>query len=307
MPQPTVSQVHIDRAITNAAIQYRNLEFIAEQVAPVVPVVKDSDKYFIFTKADWLSDNADDDRAPGARAARGGYGLTNATYLLKQVAIANAIPVETILNADEPLKPYEDGMEWCMQQAMLRRERRAATNFFTTSIWGTDKTNATVWSDFTGSDPAYDVAVGQDTILSNAGVLPNQLTIGWQVWQSLRQHPDGIDRFKHTQAGLLTPDQVAAWLNVDKLVIGKAVVNTAKEGAAVSMGFVWGKHALLTYTTNAPSLRTPTAAYIFQRKGVETRRWREEAENQDVVEATIATDPRVTAADAGYFFSAIVS
>lgn len=307
MPQPTISQVHIDRAITNACIQYRNVDFIADKVAPVVPVTKDSDKYFIFTKGDWLSDDADDDRAPGARAARSGYGLSNGVYLLKQIAIAHPIPVETVDNADEPLKPFEDGAEFCMQKALLRRERRTATNLFTTGVWGTDNTTATDWSDFNNSDPANDVATGQDTILQNAGVLPNQLTIGWQVWQALRQHPDGIDRFKHTQAGLLTPEQVAAWLNVERLVIGKSVYNAAKEGATASMSFVWGKHALLSYVTNAPALRTPTAAYIFQKKGVQTRRWREEAENQDVVEATIATDPRVTASDAGYFFSSIVA
>jgi hypothetical protein len=43
-----VGSVHIDRALTNVAVQYQNNEYIADAVMPVVRVSKKSDKYFKF-------------------------------------------------------------------------------------------------------------------------------------------------------------------------------------------------------------------------------------------------------------------
>ena len=64
MSKPTYQQVHTDTALTNISIAYRNTEFIATQLFPMVPVNKISGKYYIYTKADWLRREADV-RAPG--------------------------------------------------------------------------------------------------------------------------------------------------------------------------------------------------------------------------------------------------
>jgi hypothetical protein len=307
MPNPRVSDVHIDRAISNVAIRYQNSGFVAEQVAPRVTVTKESDKYFTFTKGDWFRDEADDDRRPGTRAPRGGFDLSSEDYSLKEIAQASPIPDRIRDNADQPLRPYEDASEWASQMVNLRKERRCAATLFASSVWGTDKTVDNQWSDFVNSDPATDIAVGKDTVRQNTGQTPNRLLIGQEVFKYLRMHPDALDRFKHTQTGILTAAQVAQWLDVDQIIVGSAIVNTAKKGAADSMAYVWGKHCLLMYVTGSPSISEPSAAYVFQKNAIRTKRFREEAEGQDVVEVTLMVDIKRTANDCGYYFPSVVA
>ena len=47
MATPTVSDVHTNAAMANVSIAFRNGMYIAEQVAPVVPVTKKSDFYYV--------------------------------------------------------------------------------------------------------------------------------------------------------------------------------------------------------------------------------------------------------------------
>lgn len=310
MPQPTISQVHVDKAISNVAIAYRNDMFIADQVAPIVPVDKESDKYFKFTAAEWFADEAENDRQPGTEAPRGGFSLTTDDYAVKEKAWAVPVPVRVQENADDPLRPFENATEFAMQRVMLRKERAAAAAYFTTSVWNTDSTPSNLWSDFANSDPANDVQTGIDAVIQQIGLKPNLLVLGHEVFSKLKLHPDGLDRIKHTQSGFMSAELIAQWLDVDRVVVGSSVVNTAAEGATASMGFVWGKHALLVYVTPSAAIDRPNGAYAFQvggAQGVRTRTWFEDSRNQDVVEASIMIDYKVTAAEAGYFFNSVVA
>ncbi len=47
MARPTMNDMHIDSAMTQVSIQYKNATYIAEQIFPVVQVEKVSDFYFI--------------------------------------------------------------------------------------------------------------------------------------------------------------------------------------------------------------------------------------------------------------------
>ncbi|KKM62911.1 hypothetical protein LCGC14_1516840, partial [marine sediment metagenome] len=58
MPSPTARQSHIDRALTNVSVAYSNADYIGPQVFPTVPVQKQSDKFFVFTKGNWFRDDA---------------------------------------------------------------------------------------------------------------------------------------------------------------------------------------------------------------------------------------------------------
>ena len=44
---PTMSDVHIDAALSELSIAYKNKSFIADQVFPLVTVEKQSDKYYV--------------------------------------------------------------------------------------------------------------------------------------------------------------------------------------------------------------------------------------------------------------------
>jgi len=306
MPQPNVGDVFVSAAIQEAAIAYRNTTFIAPVLAPVVPVTKDAGKVPVFDKADWFRDVADTDRRPGTRAPRSGYSISYLDFRLNEMAQAHPIPDRVAENADRVVRPYERGADFCMGLIMLRRERYTATKVMTTGVWGTDNTTATDWDDFSNGDPAQDILTAKRTILTNTARNPNTLVIGQIVLDALSIHPDGLDRYKHTQTGVLDLAQIAAWLGVERILVGTAARNTAAEGQTASMELIWDDDALLLYVPPSPAVDEPAACYTLQQGQVETKRYREEAEAQDVVEAMIRTEVLITGSDAGYFFSDIV-
>ena len=301
MSKPTYAQVHIDVALTNVSIAYTNGAFIAERVFPRVPVNKISDKFFVYTKADWLRREAGV-RAPGTRAPRGDYGLTTGTYTTVERAIAKSVPDEIVENADAPLKPLEDATKWATNQIMLEVENDVQADAFGTG-WAASGTPTTLWSNDT-SDPIGDVETGTNTIVSTIGQEANKGVIGRGLWRYLKQHPDILDRIKYSAGpnspAIVTVNAVAALFGVEELLVGTAISDTAAEGATSSLSYIWGLHLLLAYVTATPSLLQPTAGYVFTYKTRETSRFREDQERADVVEVRQSWDTKLTATDAGY-------
>lgn len=305
---PKLSSVYIDKAIRTAAIGYGNALYIAGALAPVIPVDQESGKYFTFDDGEIVTDTASPDRRPGTDAPRSGYSVSNDTYSCAEFAQAHEVPDRIVENADEPIRPLERGIRFCMEKILLRRERFVAGKVFVASTWGTatDPT-VTAWSDLTGSDPASNVLDGKAQIVKLTGYEANTLVLGRQVFDKLTQHPDALDRIKYTQAGIMTADLMAAWLGVERILVGSASYNSAQEGGTTSREFVWGKNALLCYCPPAPSIDSPAACYMFQYQGASTRQWREESPKQTVVEAGLNIDFKRTAIKAGYYFASVVA
>ena len=310
MAEPTLGQVFIEQALQDAAVGYRNSRFIAQLVAPRVRAPKDSGKIFVFDKAAWFRDGADVDRAPGTRAPRDGYTVSTLSYALNEMAQAHPIPDRIAQTSDSVIRNYTRGVDFCLDRINLRLERHAAAAIHVTGVWGTDNTSATDWDDFSNGDPALDILTAKRTVEVAIGRVPNTLVVGRIVDDSLRIHPDGLDRFKHTRTGIMTDEEIAQWLGIERYIVGTASRNTADEGATASMSPIWDDDALVCYVPTAPSLDEPAACYTLTQgemeQGIETKRYREEAEAQDVVEAMMRAQVLVTASDAGYFFSDIV-
>ena len=105
---PNVNEVHIDAALTNLSVGYRNPAFIADLVASVVPVRKQSDKYFIHDAAREVFRQSDDRRAPGAEASEVNFALSSDNYYAEDHALTSVIPDEERENADPVIQPAID-------------------------------------------------------------------------------------------------------------------------------------------------------------------------------------------------------
>ena len=75
MPNPVFSDVHIQAALTQVSVAFIQDEshYIADRVFPIVPVVHQADKYFIWNKGDFFRDQAQmrADATESAISARG--------------------------------------------------------------------------------------------------------------------------------------------------------------------------------------------------------------------------------------------
>lgn len=314
MPQPDTRDVHVDAILTQYSLAYQNLDYIADRIFPVVGVQKQSDKYFTYTKSFWFRDLAQL-RAPATESVGSGYEVSTAAYFADNYAFHMNVADEVRANADNPLRPDQEAVNYVTDRLALLRERKWVADFFTTSVWGTDNTTATDWSTYGTSDPIGDIETAMNTMRKTTGKRPNTLVMGADVWSSLRNHPDLIDRIKFTQKGLVSKDLFASLtdLSADNILIGEAIVDTSEEGAASSFADIWGKHALLLYVDPAVSTMTPTAGitFVWNRFGGGApqymRRLRLDKIMADRIEGLSYWDQKLVASDLGYFFSSIVA
>ena len=98
----------------------------------------------------------------------------------------------------------------------------------------------------------------------------------------------------------------------------EAVENTAAEGLAESSAFIGGKNALLAHAPRGAGLMTPAAGLTFawnsvpgvNNLGITVESFSDDAlKRQQVAEhiqVKMSYDMKVTGADLGYFFSAII-
>jgi hypothetical protein len=317
MPQPTVSDIHIDRPLTNVSLAYIQsaTDFIATQFAPIIPVDRKTDTYFTYTKNDWFRDEAKP-RADGTQSAGSGYGLSTAQYSCDVFAIHKDIGPQAMANADPGINLEREAAMLVTQRMLIRQERQWATDCFGAGIWSTDVTPSNLWSDYANSDPINDVETGKRTVLANTGFLPNTLVLGYDVFIKLKNHPDIIDRIKYTSAETVTLDVLARYFDIDRVLVAKAVYATNIEGETAAYSFVHGKHALLAHVAPNPGLLTPSAAYTFVWRGVSMGLGANVAITREVlpgtrgavrIEAEAAWDNKIVAPDLGYFFNAVVA
>lgn len=317
---PNVSDVHIDAALTNISVAFfqEAAGFCFNKVFPVVPVEKQTDKYFVWDRADAYRGYAKK-RAPGTEAGRIGMRLSNDSYSADEYALDMPIPDQVRANQDAAVNLESHASESLMQALMIGAEQVWVDNFFATGKWGTDVTGAvdfTQWSNYAASDPAAQISTGRLTIKQNTGYSPNTLVVAEHVHEVLKRHPLILDRTKYTSAESITAQVLARYFEVDNYMVAGAVKTTSAEGAAsATFDFVAGKHALLCYTTPRPGLMVPTAGYTFgwrgltgmNDNGIKVKRYRDEKIASDIVEDTLAYDQKIVTSAMGYFMASAVA
>lgn len=323
---PTKQQIHIDRALTNMSVawmQDANM-FIADKVFPMVPVQKQSDVYFEYSRADFYRDEASE-RAPGTESAGGEYTITQADpYYCRRWAYHKDITEEERVNADTPLKPNEDATDFVTHKLLIRREVNWAESFFKTGVWTTELQGVgsnpgageTLQWDQVASDPIKVITDECVRIASVTGYKPNTLVLSPFVYNALKNHEDFLDRIKHTQTGYVTADIMASLLDLDRVLVAWAVQNTGVKEGTESTDFILGKHALLCYVNPRPAIKKPSAGYIFAWRGLKgsgaygnrivriPMPWL--GMDTERIEGEMAFDTRVIAADLATFFKDIV-
>jgi len=325
MPQPTQSQVHVDAILTNISVAYmqRAENFIADKVFPIVPVDKQSDKYFTYTKNDWLRDEAQV-RTDGTESVGSGYNITTDNYYADVYAIHKDVGDQTRANADAPINVDREAAEFVTHRLLTRREIQFNTDFMKTGVWANDVTGVAAsassgqtiqWSDYTNSDPIEDIEEGKADILSVTGLEANTLVLGYDVFRSLKNHPDLVDRIKYTSSQTITEDMIARMFDIERVMVSKSIKATNAEGASQAYAFTTGKTALLAHVAPNPGVLTPSAGYTFSWTGVSqglgltigTSSFRLESLRATRVEAELAFDNKVVSSDLGYFWNTIVA
>lgn len=313
---PTAGDVHVNTPLTNISIAYlQNMtNFVSQRVFPVIPVTKQSDRYYTYDRGEFNRDEMKK-RAPGTESAGGSYTIDNTpTYYADVYAFHKDIPDQIRANSDSVLAPDREAAEYCTHKAMIKREKLWAAKYFATSIWTTDNTTANWGTAGTATDPIVDIRTGKRVVLESTGFEPNTLVLSKAVYDTLADNADIIERVNAGQTPP-TPAMGTLWammalFEMERIFVMKAISNTAAEGATNSHSFIGGDNALLCYSAPSPGMMTPSAGYTFSwtgfvgagQEGNRIKRFRQEKLESDRVEIQMAFDQKLIAADLGYFF-----
>jgi hypothetical protein len=264
--------VHIDVVLTGISVAWPNEGLVGNVLFPAVPVMKQSDKYYIYQGREGWYPALDDARAPGSEANEvPGLTVSLGSYYAQEHALQIAVTDEERENADSPLSPDVDGAEMLASRIALGKEYRiytlvtTAANFNTslTAIPGTTTGFGPQWDNSANATPVRDIRTAFRLVHGISFLNPNQAIIPYRVMSALEDSQDFISRIQYVERAILTPDLVASLLSLSNVVVPGFGIATNNPGQTLALSYLWNKEVLLAYTPPRPGLKVPAFAYQF--------------------------------------------
>jgi len=321
MGQPDVKSEIIAGPLQGVSVAYRNKDYIADRVFPIIDGADPKAKITKYQKGAWFRDEAGI-RAAGTEAKRGGYPLTTVSVSTDEYAFAKEVTDEdrrfSKSQGAPVIQPDQDAIEFATDKVDLKKEIRVAS-LITAGTWSDGNSGGEdaegLWSP-PGATNTFltDMTTGKKKI-KQCGVIANKLLIDYATYLALKEVEAIQEKIKYTQRGVLALDLLAALLELDEVLVGSAIRSSAKEtkaGTDFTAVNVWEKNVgkgmgFLFYSPKKLSLKEPSAGVqvrIAYEDGSPRRisTWREASKHQDVYEAAEETDIVQVAADCGYLW-----
>jgi hypothetical protein len=320
MPQPNVKDLIVAGPLADVSIAYRNRDYIADRVFPILDGSDPKAKITKYLKGAWFRDEAGI-RAAGTRARRGGYPMTSVSISTDEYAFAKEVTDEDrrfAKSKNSPaLQPDQDAIEFSTDKVDLKKEINVATAI-KGATWVDGNANgedaAGLWAAADSTNTfLVDIAAGKKAIQGATGVDPNCLIIDYATYLALKEASVIAEKIKYVQKNVVTADLLAALCELEEVLVGKAIYSSDDETAAgddFTAARMWEVNAgkgmgFLFYRAPRLGLKVSTAgiqARIAYENGAarRTTTWREAAEHQDVYEVAEETDIVVVASDMGY-------
>lgn len=233
---------------TGIAIAYRNAAMIADEVMPfATPVGSERFTYFSYPIEEALTLP---DTAMGRRSTANTIEVTATEVEAKVIdhALSDLIPQSDIDNAPAGYDPRAHASETVTDLMVLRREVDVAGIVFNAANYPAANkvqlAGATQMS-HADCDPFQLLWDALDVPLMR----PNIATMGQSVWTKIATHPKLIAKLYGAAStiGKASRQHLAEALEIEKILVGAARVNTAKKGQAAVLDRAWGKHLSLNY------------------------------------------------------------
>lgn len=303
----TARNVSVDMALTNLSIAYKVEGLIGDVVVPNVPVVKDSGKYFEWSKSDdFRNFNGKDLRAPGALSKTIDFSTSTKTYSAEEYALNVFVLDKEKQNADSVLNLEISKTNRLKQSLMIAREARIAAIFTDANNYAsTNKTTLSWSSQWNNSSYAGNIVEELDTakeaVRKQIGRRPNTIIIPEAVADVMKNDSNIIELLKYTKTDMLENGDLPKRIRGMNVIIAGAVSNTAIDGATDSIGDIWGKNVVLAYINTAnPTVDDISFVYGFRSQQLTVRKWRDDPKKGDYIEMEYCEDIKVVSNVAAY-------
>jgi hypothetical protein len=275
---PAFAAGQTDAYLTDLAVadMQADQDFLAPQIFPVVPVGTQHGKFKVWDRGSLLRPEFRA-HAYGDRPVQGSWKTNDASYGCEHRSLEKPLAPSDRASSRDPLQPEQDATNYLTTQARLDIDLLWTQAYFRPeAAWSwkyqgvasnpnrTAGTPEFLQFDQPGVNVAQVIRGRVERMALMTGRRPNVLVLGSDVYASLVFNPDIVDRVKYVQQGIADKDLMAAFFNVEKVLVAGGVYNAAPEGLADSFKYlVDPKGMLLCYAAPRPSKETPSAGYMF--------------------------------------------
>lgn len=324
---PEVRGQLVEGPLQNISIQYRNPDYIGDRIFPIIDTDDPKMNIYEYQRGDWFRDEAGI-RGPGGEARRSTFKLNPIPYNTKEYAFASPVTVEDRKFSQSrmapPIQPETDAIEFCADKIDLSKERRIAaiikaTSWCAQGAGGEDA--AGLWAPAGNTNTfIVDVETRKETIRAATGFKPNVLMMDAGTFSKITMVDSVLDRIKYTGSGAdpakVTPQMIAALFQLDDVLVGGAIYNSAKEtkaGTEFTTLNIWDNTAskgmaFLFYRPRTVGSKIPMPGVqvrLRQLNGMVRRisTWYEDSKHQDVYEVAEETDIIATGSYLGFMWA----
>jgi len=306
MPQPT-SNTAVSRPDLSVVVsEFRETAVtgsIGTRVMPFIPMREQSAEYPVIPKEVMLKIH--DTR----RAMRGRYPSSDWEFEMGLYATRENGWEEKIDDRERKLyATLFDAEVVATRRATkivdLALEQRIAAKVFNATNF-TPNAVSIEWDKPATATPIDDVNDAKMAVRGQCGMLPNTLIIGYYTFTKVRNCDQLVDRLLYTFPGIdinrMTAQQLAAVFDVERVLVGGAVYDSADKGQDSVIADLWdNEYAMLTTCSSAPDISDPCIgrSFIWTEESpgsgepvVES--YREEGSRSDVVRVRHDSDERL--------------
>lgn len=311
----TANDVHVDKVLTQMALGYKPTGFIADMISPVVRVQKQTDIYTEFDRGRRLRIQ-DTQRAPGTPAHRVEQDVGSATYHCKNYALSYPVTIEDKANADPMFLRdlYNARAELLIDDLKMDKEARVANQINNTANVGSSSAVNSAWNG--AGDPLGDINAAIDNVKYANGIDgPNLIIFGPRAWDSFRRDTTvrNLINGNNNGGGYVNEAQVRNLLNVDKILVAGAFVNSADDGQSENIQSMWNDNVAVIYNSPRPNRERPSFSYEFRWVGngladmtVERHPFNTRTKSEDV-EVGYYGQEKIVGASYGFLLNAVNS
>lgn len=266
--------LHVDQNLTNVAINFRPPTTIADLIAPVVTVGKETDQYPVFShfEAFAVEDTA---RSRGGEARKITRSVSSANYVVKNYALGYDLPIEDSANMDAAYRyELEAGatrhlvgklhMDWEKRVLTLASAAAAvSTTFVPASSWVGGVSNANV------GDPVAAILAAIEQQNGLTGYRPNSILIGWRAHNYLMRnyHMRGFVNGNNNGGGRVTRQAIQETFELERYVVSNMFYTTQNEALSASAPTLTSPihdRLFIYYAPLSPSRDDPSWMYSFR-------------------------------------------
>lgn len=230
-----VGDVLPDPVLTRLVVEFgTGGPYIADRIAPVALVEKDSYKIAKFGRED-IKRDVKAKRAPGTRGSRVSFAKTYSSASVEYRCLESDIPDE--IRNNDPNGDQLNSRRVKVLTNKLRLEVEDSIHALCHAATNTSAAPGTKW-DAANATIRKDVLNDREAFRKQAGTYPNKMVLPPVVKTAFFSDPGILDLIKYTDSKFIAQGSIPVFENMEIIIPG-AIIDSANPNAAANIGDVW--------------------------------------------------------------------